>query len=115
MENVIIPLASLDGDPTTYVVPNNNCRLADVVTVVTTAITTNDVTLTFSDGTTTIGTVTIAATSAAGTVDTFTVNPTSEGKVALNSSTPLKIASTGTPGAGAVNITLVFDPFHANN
>jgi len=105
--------SSLDGDPTYYVPVTKSCWLRDAVSVIHTAITTNDVTITFSDGTTTIGTITVAVGSA-GDVDAgITFDSTSLGKVELNRSTPLNVVFSGTPGAGAVDLTLNFDDFHA--
>lgn len=103
----IISIASLNGDPTTYVAVNRPCRLTRAISVITTAVTTNAVTLTFSDGTTTIGTITIAVGSAGG-VDEMTW----AANVELNETTPLKIVSSGTPGAGAVNVSLEFSQYH---
>lgn len=110
----VIPL-TLSSDPTTYVVPDKVCRCVNALSVVTTDITVNNSTITLSDGTTTIGTLTVATGSVAGTIDTITIDTTSLGKVALGPDTPLKIVCTGTPTAGACNLTLVFDEFHANN
>ena len=109
-----IAIASLNSDPTIYMPVLQTCRLADAVSVIYTAITTNPVTVTFSDGTTTIGTLTIAA-GAAGVCDTFSVDSTSEGKVELDRDTPLKIVCSGTPGAGAIILACGFDLFHADN
>ena len=104
---VALELNTLGGDPTIYVPVNHPCRLVAVTTVIITAVTTNTVTLTFSDGTTSIGTVTIAV-GVAGTLDTLTW----AANVELNSTTPLKIVSSGTPGAGAVIMMLEFSEGH---
>jgi len=104
---VALELNTLAGDPTIYVPVNHPCRLVDVTTVIITAVTTNTVTLTLSDGTTTIGTVSIAA-GAAATLDTFTW----AANVELNKTTPLRIVSSGTPGAGAVIMMLEFSEGH---
>lgn len=104
----IISIASLNSDPTTYVAVNRPCRLNKAISVVTTTVTTNETTLTLSDGTTTIGTITIAAGSTAGTIDEMSW----AANVELDEDTPLKIVSSGTPGAGAVNVSLEFSQYH---
>ena len=104
---IALELNTLGGDPTIYVPVNHPCRLLEVTTAIITAVTTNTTTLTFSDGTTTIGTVEIAV-GAAGTIDNFVW----AANVELNKTTPLKIVSSGTPGAGAVIMMLEFSEGH---
>lgn len=112
MKSCLVSIASLNGDPTTYVAVPRTCKLADAVSAITTAVTTNDVTVTLSDGTTDIGTLTVAV-GVAGGVDGITFDTTSYGDVELDRTTPLKIVCSGTPGAGAINLSLDFDIYGA--
>lgn len=105
----LLSIASLNSDPTTYVPVNHPCRLVKATSVVTTAVTTNTVTVTIGDGTTTAGTLTIAA-GAAGTVDNWDW----DADVGYDRDTPMKIVCSGTPGAGAINITFEFSEAHAD-
>ena len=107
MSQLALEITSLNGDPTTYVPVNQPCRLTMGTSVITADVTNNPVTLTLSDGTTTIGTFTIAAGSA-GDVDSLSYSA----DVELNESTPLKIVASGTPGAGAVRLALNFSDYH---
>ena len=103
----------LDVD-TYYLALPLNCRLIGAQSVIDTeALTGADGTITFSDGTTDIGTITVTQSgSAEGEVDSITFDTTSEGKVALGPSTPLKIVLAGNTN-GEVEVTMVFDEFHA--
>lgn len=104
-----LQLDTLSGDPTKYIGFNRTCRLVGGASVVYTATTTNAVTVTLSDGTTTAGTFTIAAGSAAGTVDLLSYSAAVE----LGPTLPLKVVCSGTPGAGAIILTLQFSEGHA--
>jgi len=73
-----------------------------------------DGTITLSDGSTTIGTITVAAAANEGDIDTLTLDGTSKGKVELDADTPLKIELAGNTD-GEVQLTVVFDEFHAAN
>ena len=92
------------------------CRLIKADTAIYTALTSADAVITFSDGTTDIGTVTITQSGCAeGDVDHMVADTTSEGKVALGGATELKIELDGGPDAGAAILVLTFDEFHADN
>jgi hypothetical protein len=92
------------------------CRLIKAVSAVDTqALSGADGTITFSDGTNTIGTITVALTGTAeGDCDTMTLDSTTLGKVELGPGTPLKIVLAGNTN-GEVEVTMVFDEFHADN
>ena len=107
-------LSSLASAVTEYVAIPKTCWLVKAVSVVnTTIITTADTLLTFSDGTTDIGTITITQSGCAvGDCDTLTLDTTSVGKVELDEDTPLVIEIDGSSGAGECNLTLVFSDFH---
>jgi len=120
---ITVPLSDLSSAANTYVNPGLNCRLVTAYTALTTAITTGDSTITLSDGTTTIGVVTITQSGCAvndidemAPYDSDGSACSSTGKdpvgVKLGPGKNLKIANDAVPGAGAANITLVFDEFH---
>lgn len=71
-------------------------------------------TLTFSDGTNTIGVITTGGSDAEGVVSTIVLDATTEGKVALGPATPLKVVVAGA-GNGEFEVTIMFDEFHADN
>jgi hypothetical protein len=102
-------------DVDTYYLPLPiNCRLIDAQSAIDTqALSVADGTVTFSDGTTDIGTITVTQSgNAEGDVDSLVLDSTSLGKVALGPSTPLKIVLAGNTN-GEVEVTMVFDEFHA--
>lgn len=112
-ERIVIALADLSSDTDTYVNPGTTCWLVGAYTALTTVLTTGDSTITLSDGTTTIGTITITQSGCAvGDCDSLTI---SDYSVELDTDTPLKINNDATPGAGAANLTLVFDTFHGGS
>ncbi len=88
------------------------CQLVDAFTAISvTNVTVADEVLTFSDGSTTIGTITIAFSGAAeGDIDRISL---SDLTVELNLSTALKVSAAGTCTAGAVSLTMVLDPYHS--
>ncbi len=95
-----------------YVPVPITCQLVNAFTAISvTNVTIANETLTFSDGTTTIGTITIAFSGAAeGDVDRLSL---SDLTVELNITTPLKIEAAGTSTAGAVSLTMILDPYHS--
>ena len=98
-----------------YVPVPVTCRLVKAETAVDTVVTNANTILTFSDGTTTIGTITVGFSGCAvGDCDSLSLDSTSRGAVALGSTTPLKVALDGGGDAGAVNLTLTFSEFHSN-
>jgi hypothetical protein len=105
----------LDVD-TYYLAIPINCRLIAAQSVIDTeAFSGADGTITFSDGTTTIGTITVAYSgSAEGDVDSLVVDGTSLGRVALGPTKPLKIVLAGNTN-GEAEVTMVFDEFHGAN
>lgn len=88
------------------------CRLVKAVSAIDTeALTVANGTITFSDGTTTIGTITVTqAGCAEGDVDVMTSFTNDD--VALGPDTPLKIQLSGNT-AGEVEVSMVFDEYHA--
>ena len=100
------------GADTYYVAVPVASRVVKATSVVTTqAVATAAKTLTISDGTTDIGVITIANSSTEGTVDNIAFDSTSEGKVELGPSTPMKVVLAGS-GNGKFNVTSLMDEFH---
>ncbi len=101
-------LDALATAETFYVNPGTTCWLVDAYTSLFTVIDDADVTVTMSDGTTTIGTITIAVASVAeGDCDKMSASDLS---VELNATTPLKIVGDGgATSTGEARLTLVFD------
>lgn len=90
------------------------CRLVKATTCIYTVLTTADAVITFSDGTTDIGTITITQSgSAEGDIDQLVLDTTSLGAVELGPALDLKIALDGGPDAGAAILTMYFDAFHS--
>jgi hypothetical protein len=101
-------------DVDTYYVPIPiTCRLIKAQSAISVeALSAADGTVTFSDGTTTIGTITVTNSgNAEGDVDNMTVDGTSLGEVALGPTKPLKIVLSGNTN-GELDLTMVFDEFH---
>lgn len=91
------------------------CRLIKADHALYTVLTTADLVITFSDGTTDIGTLTVTQSGCAeGDCDHIVLDTTSLGKVELGPDTPLKVALDGGPDAGAGILVLTFDEFHAD-
>ena len=89
------------------------CRLIKADHALYTVLTTADLVITFSDGTTDIGTVTVTQSACAeGDTDHIVLDTTSLGKVELGPDTPLMIEFDGGPDAGAGILVLTFDEFH---
>ncbi len=97
--------------------PGKTCWLADAYTALYTVIDTTDTTITFSDGTTTIGVITITASGAAeGDVDQMVLDTTSLGKVEISKTKPLKIVGGGEAAStGDAMLTMIFDDLHGGS
>ena len=106
---VIITVSTAE---TWYFPVPTTCQLVDAYTVISvTNVTVVDEVLTFSDGSTTIGTITIAFSGAAeGDIDRLSL---SDLTVELNTSTELQVAAAGTSTAGAVSLIMILDPYHS--
>jgi hypothetical protein len=102
-------------DDTYYMPVPVTCRVVKAYSVVDTQDLTDALgTITLSDGTSTIGTITVAHEAAEGDVDSLVLDGTTKGKVELDKDTPLQIVFTGHT-EGEVELTVVFDEFHADN
>ena len=98
-----------------FIAPPVICRLVKATTCIYTVLTTADLVITFSDGTTDIGTITITQSgSAEGDIDLLTLDTTSLGVVDIGPSQYLKVELDGGPDAGAAILVMVFDEFHAD-
>lgn len=115
MREIPIDLTDLSSAASKYYAPHKTCRVIGARSALYTTLTTGDSTITISDGTTTIGTITITQSGCAvGDVDTISFDSTSEGKVEVGPSTPIKIANDATPGQGAAIVTLVLGEYWAD-
>lgn len=103
----------LDGDDTYYIPVTKPSLLIGAISAVNEAAIDAETTLTFSDGTTTIGTITIANAAAEGTIDKLAFDSTSLGKVEINEDTPLVIAVAGGSTNVEIALSLDFSEFHS--
>lgn len=89
-------------------------RLVKADTSLYTVLTAANAVITFSDGTTNIGTVTITQSGCAeGDIDHLVLDTSSGGAVELGGSTYLKVALDGGPSAGAAILVMTFDEYHS--
>ena len=115
MFTIALNLSALATAENFFVALPVTCRLVKAETCLYTAITTADAVITFSDGTTTIGTITITQSGCAeGDIDHLSLDDTSKGKVDVGPAQYLKIALDGGPDAGAAILVMTFSEFHAD-
>ena len=114
MFTITLDLTDLSTAENFFLAPPVVCRLVRAETCLYTTLTTGNQVITFSDGTTTIGTVTITQSgSAEGDIDNLVLDTTSLGAVELGPEQYLKVAVTATPGQGAAILIMTFSEFHS--
>lgn len=109
IENKII----FDGDDTYYIPVVKPCLLTKAVSCVNEAAIDAETTLTFSDGTSTIGVITIANLAAEGTIDKLVLDATTKGKVELNEDTPLVVVVAGGSTNVEIALAAMFSDYHS--
>jgi hypothetical protein len=106
---------TVSGTTDVYVPIPVTGRLVKASYVVTTDVTVAADTVTFAQGSSTIGTCSVAVAAAGTGAGSLTPNTTTEGKVEVGPTKPIKITPGGGSTAGVVEFALVISEYHADS
>ncbi len=107
-------MLGLETGETFYMSPGVPSRVIGAYTVLNEVISSGDVDITISDGTTDVGVITITNSgNAVADIDEIVFDTTSLGKVIFDLDTPLKIVGDGgSTSTGELTLTIVMDEYH---